>query len=150
MIRRPPRSTLFPYTTLFRSVRALADGRSEPVEERVADVEAVEDALGAQVADRHDRLGPGGLGDLPEAAGDLVQGVVPGDPLELPTALGADAPQRVQHAVLAVDRALVVVHLHAEPAAGERVRAVAANPCGATVLDGHLERAGVRDRKSVV
>src|SRR5258708_10767758 len=25
MIRRPPRSTLFPYTTLFRSVRASAD-----------------------------------------------------------------------------------------------------------------------------
>src|SRR2546430_11544361 len=25
MIRRPPRSTLFPYTTLFRSHRALAD-----------------------------------------------------------------------------------------------------------------------------
>src|SRR5258708_27935934 len=25
MIRRPPRSTLFPYTTLFRSVRALAE-----------------------------------------------------------------------------------------------------------------------------
>src|SRR5256885_11382214 len=27
MIRRPPRSTLFPYTTLFRSVRALAAQR---------------------------------------------------------------------------------------------------------------------------
>src|SRR3712207_7481856 len=26
MIRRPPRSTLFPYTTLFRSVEALGDG----------------------------------------------------------------------------------------------------------------------------
>src|SRR2546426_9251228 len=26
MIRRPPRSTLFPYTTLFRSARAGADG----------------------------------------------------------------------------------------------------------------------------
>src|SRR3712207_9410017 len=26
MIRRPPRSTLFPYTTLFRSLRSLADG----------------------------------------------------------------------------------------------------------------------------
>src|SRR3712207_7797433 len=26
MIRRPPRSTLFPYTTLFRSVLFLADG----------------------------------------------------------------------------------------------------------------------------
>src|SRR5258708_31345284 len=35
MIRRPPRSTLFPYTTLFRShckptVRALADRRHRP------------------------------------------------------------------------------------------------------------------------
>src|SRR2546427_6956943 len=28
MIRRPPRSTLFPYTTLFRSCRMLADGQS--------------------------------------------------------------------------------------------------------------------------
>src|SRR3712207_7581578 len=27
MIRRPPRSTLFPYTTLFRSVPAVRDGR---------------------------------------------------------------------------------------------------------------------------
>src|SRR5690242_21546165 len=29
MIRRPPRSTLFPYTTLFRSERALVHGRLE-------------------------------------------------------------------------------------------------------------------------
>src|SRR2546430_8949131 len=28
MIRRPPRSTLFPYTTLFRSVEVLVDGRA--------------------------------------------------------------------------------------------------------------------------
>src|SRR2546427_1313733 len=31
MIRRPPRSTLFPYTTLFRSLRRpIADGLAEP------------------------------------------------------------------------------------------------------------------------
>src|SRR3712207_8628641 len=29
MIRRPPRSTLFPYTTLFRSRRALLQGHGE-------------------------------------------------------------------------------------------------------------------------
>src|SRR3712207_8813395 len=29
MIRRPPRSTLFPYTTLFRSKQRAADGRDE-------------------------------------------------------------------------------------------------------------------------
>src|SRR3712207_8738757 len=28
MIRRPPRSTLFPYTTLFRSLRSFVDGKN--------------------------------------------------------------------------------------------------------------------------
>src|SRR3712207_8365111 len=31
MIRRPPRSTLFPYTTLFRSARPAGDRRLPPV-----------------------------------------------------------------------------------------------------------------------
>src|SRR3712207_7697689 len=31
MIRRPPRSTLFPYTTLFRSVAAGEDARCDPM-----------------------------------------------------------------------------------------------------------------------
>jgi len=35
MIRRPPRSTLFPYTTLFRSVRELALPDGEAVVDRV-------------------------------------------------------------------------------------------------------------------
>src|SRR2546422_4413409 len=35
MIRRPPRSTLFPYTTLFRSVRFLRDLQAE---KRLADL----------------------------------------------------------------------------------------------------------------
>src|SRR2546426_4405485 len=35
MIRRPPRSTLFPYTTLFRSVRALEQLRTETFHGRV-------------------------------------------------------------------------------------------------------------------
>src|SRR3712207_7650055 len=34
MIRRPPRSTLFPYTTLFRSARALAAGPWAPMPSR--------------------------------------------------------------------------------------------------------------------
>src|SRR2546422_9636626 len=38
MIRRPPRSTLFPYTTLFRSHRVAAVWREE--EERVVEVAA--------------------------------------------------------------------------------------------------------------
>src|SRR2546430_12221371 len=44
MIRRPPRSTLFPYTTLFRSVhrgdrdRALANGRGDPLRAAAPDI----------------------------------------------------------------------------------------------------------------
>src|SRR2546430_11507430 len=39
MIRRPPRSTLFPYTTLFRSIGATGGVHSvEPVHELVCDV----------------------------------------------------------------------------------------------------------------
>src|SRR5438034_3235623 len=30
MLRRPPRSTLFPYTTLFRSLKEKAQGEAEP------------------------------------------------------------------------------------------------------------------------
>src|SRR5258708_30412023 len=39
MIRRPPRSTLFPYTTLFRSLD-LFGGRRRRIEQAAADAEA--------------------------------------------------------------------------------------------------------------
>src|SRR3712207_7372994 len=59
MIRRPPRSTLFPYTTLFRSVRGVIDRR-----------EMLED-------EDRDRIGflAGGAADHPDAhmvAGSLA------------------------------------------------------------------------------
>src|SRR5438105_10362614 len=38
MIRRPPRSTLFPYTTLFRSVRTRRDRRGGAVVRRMDDL----------------------------------------------------------------------------------------------------------------
>src|SRR2546426_8360081 len=58
MIRRPPRSTLFPYTTLFRSVAGawrLSKGRSDPEgevgpekgDERHADEDLFQGHLGA-------------------------------------------------------------------------------------------------------
>src|SRR5215208_7543680 len=50
MIRRPPRSTLFPYTTLFRSPRGCARQRSAAAHPRRADVGA-----GSQPDPRGDR-----------------------------------------------------------------------------------------------
>src|SRR5690348_17920769 len=51
MIRRPPRSTLFPYTTLFRSKDVLGVARMALVEVHRDDLEAKGSAL-AQLRDR--------------------------------------------------------------------------------------------------
>src|SRR3712207_8709627 len=51
MIRRPPRSTLFPYTTLFRSVRVLAGVKSLPMFRKFAVALAVTLPLAAQVTE---------------------------------------------------------------------------------------------------
>src|SRR3712207_7765061 len=62
MIRRPPRSTLFPYTTLFRSLlgapRALLDG------------ELVADVLALHQVDHHLRHVRRVVGDALEVLGD--------------------------------------------------------------------------------
>src|ERR1041384_8844020 len=73
MIRRPPRSTLFPYTTLFRSQRgldgselqaprrraALDRGRSRALRDRVGDRRPVEqDVARASVPEPEDGRGP--------------------------------------------------------------------------------------------
>src|SRR2546430_6460593 len=60
MIRRPPRSTLFPYTTLFRSrlgADADVDAHVEPSLPLLADRERIERALTAMVL-RARGLGP--------------------------------------------------------------------------------------------
>src|SRR5256885_9879721 len=57
MIRRPPRSTLFPYTTLFRSDRPIVDiPLDDPLMHVFYDLDENEPIPG----DRHLRLGPGG------------------------------------------------------------------------------------------
>src|SRR5258708_40305166 len=45
MIRRPPRSTLFPYTTLFRSYAIQADAFSRSIQENTPVPVPLEDAL---------------------------------------------------------------------------------------------------------
>src|SRR3712207_7500730 len=72
MIRRPPRSTLFPYTTLFRSVRAVErDGR---------DVVGVVAEVAARVLrDRQRRAAGGDVGqraDVGDARQDDALGAV--------------------------------------------------------------------------
>src|SRR5258708_29417243 len=53
MIRRPPRSTLFPYTTLFRSLPPPTNGKSAELDEDIgAEVESIRDAESLPPRDR--------------------------------------------------------------------------------------------------
>src|SRR5216683_1390944 len=85
MIRRPPRSTLFPYTTLFRSVESTFDGGLEILGETAVSVEpgdgaldhpaaldAVEARGGLDALDDFDRP----LAELFECGLEFVAGVV--------------------------------------------------------------------------
>src|SRR2546422_11038239 len=74
MIRRPPRSTLFPYTTLFRSL-ALLPLLAPPLLERNRARRGGGDGPGRNAATRdgaRHRLGPHGSGNEP--AGDRWRG----------------------------------------------------------------------------
>src|SRR5215475_15662990 len=55
MIRRPPRSTLFPYTTLFRSVPAFAP-RDEPGQPRAVLAEAGTDRKSTRLNSSHVKI----------------------------------------------------------------------------------------------
>src|SRR3712207_8662109 len=62
MIRRPPRSTLFPYTTLFRSADQAVDGRGDAVEvvaearDRLPQLGRAQPVAAGVVGDGSDRL----------------------------------------------------------------------------------------------
>ena len=122
---------------------ALTDGGAELVEEGIADVEAVDDALGAQIAVGKDRLGSA-LGDdgLPTAR-DLVQSLVPSDARELAASLRTDALHRVEHALVAINPVLVIVDLHAEAPFGEGMIRVAPDSDRLAVLHRREDRAGI-------
>src|SRR2546429_7715684 len=62
MIRRPPRSTLFPYTTLFRSLDEVVERAGKRVEEFVKNV----DRFTASESLTHESINKWGLAESPE------------------------------------------------------------------------------------
>ena len=123
---------------------AFGDGSAELVEERVADVQAVNDALRAEIAVGQDRLRAVFGDDRLPARGNGIDRLVPGNPLKLPGALGAHPFKRIEHTLVAVDALLIVVDLDAQAPAGERMIRVAAHRNRLAILDGCQNRAGVR------
>src|SRR5215470_12178637 len=96
----------------------------------------------ARVAVGQNRLRVVG-GDLFKLRGDRVQGFVPRDALENPTALFARALHRVEHALRAVGPLQIAVDLRAEKAVSGWVVFRPFDLDRAPVLDGDEERTGV-------
>ena len=121
----------------------LGDRCAEPVEEGVADVQPVQDALGAEIAVGQDGGRTFARDDPLPAARYFVERLIPADRRELAIALGAGAAQRRKHPVLAVDPVLVIVDLDAQAALRERMVRVAAHIGDLAVDDRRQHRAGV-------
>src|SRR6478672_13454046 len=56
MIRRPPRSTLFPYTTLFRSARRSGGSSGRPAQPRASDCRRPADRKSTRLNSSHDQI----------------------------------------------------------------------------------------------
>ena len=67
MIRRPPRSTLFPYTTLFRSKGALKEGAGKLTGDKKTEIEGAVEKVVAKAKD--------GLEDVKEGIEGAVEGL---------------------------------------------------------------------------
>src|SRR2546426_11912469 len=86
MIRRPPRSTLFPYTTLFRSLaefsrdltQAAGEGSLDPLVGRENEVERVIQILCRRTKNNHVLIGEPGVGKTAIVEG-LAQSIAVGD-----------------------------------------------------------------------
>src|SRR3712207_9472753 len=61
MIRRPPRSTLFPYTTLFRSAIPSSDAAGDAAERDALEAAALYDLIEHQIAPRYYDRGKDGV-----------------------------------------------------------------------------------------
>src|SRR3989475_11887177 len=106
MIRRPPRSTLFPYTTLFRSRRALEDGM---VAEAVSAIEARRDPQARTIVVAREGWHPGVVGIVAARFAERFHRPALAIALEGATARGAGRSVRGVHlhAALGECRALL-------------------------------------------
>ena len=121
---------------------AVEQRRAELVEEAQRHRLALHHPHRAGVAVRQHGLRLAG-GDGAQARRDRVERLVPGDALEAAAALGADALERMQHALGAVRALGVARHLVAQRAVRRRVVGIALHAHHAAVIDRDAQRAGV-------
>src|SRR2546425_8149067 len=95
MIRRPPRSTLFPYTTLFRSISRLALGMTAGEELLLEDLLARGGPLAVRdVLAWHERLAPAAEGADAPGVQLVAAGVLRGAPRNKPGPGAAPSERR--------------------------------------------------------
>src|SRR5262245_25139655 len=79
-----------------------------------------------------------------ESFGDLVESIIPGDPLELTGALRSNSALRKEKAVAVIRPLDVSIHLRAQETLRKWMVRVSGDPNGAAVFDCHQHGARVR------
>src|SRR2546426_2651693 len=112
MIRRPPRSTLFPYTTLFRSRHAEIVALRDPHEEDPLDVEASKYSLNYIKLDGNVGCMVNGAG-LAMATMDIIK-LAGGEPANFLDVGGGASPEQIENAfrILSSDPSVKAVFIN--------------------------------------
>src|SRR2546430_15090774 len=129
MIRRPPRSTLFPYTTLFRSHGILPSGQEDALGP-AADLARRRVALDALLGEADDlEVREAELGEHRACRAELAEAAVDHEQVRQPAALARVAEAPTQH----------LGHRREVVRAPDRADAVASGavPCGRHLLARH-------------
>src|SRR6516162_4123385 len=121
----------------------LTDSGAQPVEEGVAHIQPVKDALGAQIAIWQDRGGPILADDLGPAVADRFDSFVPADAVELAGPLRSGALEGMEHSIRAVDPLFVIIDFDAQPSAGEGVLRISMYGDRPSIFYRNQHRAGV-------
>ena len=122
---------------------ALADRRAEFVKKRIANIEAIQNALGAEIAIRKNRRRPRFRDDCFPTIADFFDRLIPRDALELPAALRPFALERMHHAIGAVHALFVVIDFHAQSTVRVRMIRIAAHFQNLVVVHRHDHRTSV-------
>ena len=129
-------------------VGAAADRFRETRSAQASEIDAVDESIRhepvrAAVVVRQDRLAAVLLTDLAKAVGDLLDRVVPGDPLEASSTLAASTTHGMKETVLVVDPLAETADLGADEAFGDGVVPARVNLLDDAVFHRDFERAGV-------
>ena len=111
----------------FTAKGAFGDRRPHSVKEGICAIEAVDEALMAQIAVRHDGLGAMLIDDGLPFAGNFIERLIPGNALELGRSLGTDTAHGMEQTIGMIVAFFIIFQLNTQSSSCHRMDWVSFN-----------------------